>query len=230
MRQRGSPGPQHVLVLLAGCPTPGSQNAHDNGEDHIRVSVRPPPGAASEPPALRARAALLRFGAPGAGCGRHLRAMQGARRGRLDRRMHGVPWRHCARSIFVGRSLACLRRVRAAPPSGRSVRAAVVPPYDRASARQPRPGSQGTGPADRAWCAGLRGLLAARVHGSAHPRPLIGTDPGSGKVECRRLGGSAADQPYGVVHAQADGGGCRFRSASWSPSPGAREAFPRRLW
>jgi hypothetical protein len=84
----------------------------------------------------------------------------------------------------------------------------------------PDPAPKETGPADRPWCAGLRGLLAARVHGSAHPRPLTGTDPGSGKVECRRLGGSAADQPYGVVHAQADGGGCRFRSASWSPSPG----------
>jgi len=82
----------------------------------IRVSVRPPPGAASEPPARPARAVLLRFGAPGAGCGRHLRAMQGAQRGRLDRRVHGAPWRRCARSISAGRSLASLRRVRSAPP------------------------------------------------------------------------------------------------------------------
>jgi hypothetical protein len=29
--------------------------------------------------------------------------------------------------------------------------------------------------------------------------PLTGTDPGSGKVESRRLGGAAADHPDGVV-------------------------------
>jgi hypothetical protein len=83
----------------------------------------------------------------------------------------------------------------------------------------PDPAPKETGPADRPWRAGLQGL-AARVHGSAHLRPLTGTDTGSGKVECRRLGGSAADQPYGVVYVQADGAGCWFRSASWSPSPG----------
>jgi hypothetical protein len=210
-----------VLVLLAGCPTPGQperprqwRRPHQGFRSSSSRS-----GQRTSSPASSSRTAAIRRSR------RRLRSSPPSNARSAARTLGSANARRalarCARSIFVGRSLASLRRVRAAPPSGRSLRAAVVPPYDRASARQPRPGSQETGPADRAWCAGLRGLLAARVHGSAHPRPLIGTDPGSGKVECRRLGGSAADQPYGVVHAQADAAAAGSDPPAGRPAPGA---------
>ena len=49
-------------------------------------------------------------------------------------------------------------------------------------------------------------------------------------MECRRLGGSAADHPDGVVHAQAAGAGCLVQVRQLVAQPWAREAFPRLLW
>jgi hypothetical protein len=91
------------------------------------------------------------------------------------------------------------------------------------------PAPKETGPADRPWRAGLRGLLAARVHGSAHPRPLTGTDPGSGKVECRGL----ADRPPTTRTVSSTPR--QTAAAAGSDPPAGRpalgaEAFPRRLW
>jgi hypothetical protein len=125
--------------------------------------------------------------------------MQGARRGRLDRRVHGAPWQRCARSIIPGRSLASLRRVRAASPSGRSLRAAAVPPYDRASPRQPR--SRLPRQPDRLTAPGVQvcGVFWQPLFMARLICALTGTDSRSGNVECRRLGGSAADDPDGVV-------------------------------
>jgi hypothetical protein len=62
----------------------------------------------------------------------------------------------------------------------------------------------------------------ARLNRAKWPMKTLG----SGEVECQRLAASAAGHPHGVVHAQADGGGCRFRSTGWPPSPGRWESVP----
>jgi hypothetical protein len=93
----------------------------------------------------------------------------------------------------------------------------------------PDPAPKETGPADRPWCAGLRGLLAARVQGSAHPRLLTGTD----QDPARWNAGGLPDRPPTIRTVSSTPR--QTAAAAGSDPPAGRpalapEAFPRRLW
>jgi hypothetical protein len=113
---------------------------------------------------------------------------------------------------------------------GTLLRAAAVPPYDRASARQPR--SRLPRKPDRLTAPGVQVcgvfwqpvFMARLIRAPDRHRPRIRQ---GGMPAARRIG---RRRPGRCRHAQADGGRCPFRSASWSSSPGRGRRSRRRLW
>ena len=181
-----------VLVLLAGCPTPGQperprqwRRSHQGFRSSSSRS-----GQRTSSPASSSRTAAIR---------------------RSRRRLRSSPpsnARSAARTLgsaSARRALAALRSIHlcwsvtwllSAVYGQRRRRDAPCPPplflpMIGHLPDSPDPAPKETGPADRPWCAGLRGLLAARVHGSAHPLPLTGTD----QDPARWNAGGSADRP-----------------------------------